>query len=113
MSAYMKAFNKLTKWRMVLTGWQLGTRTDTDPEAQAVRDHREATLIQRAEISALVGILIDKGVFTLEEFETKSAEEAGHLEAILEERFPGFKATDFGMTMDTTLARETTKNWKP
>src|SRR5438067_1656730 len=39
------ALNRLTKWRSVFCGWQLGTRSSTDPEAQAVRDHREATML--------------------------------------------------------------------
>lgn len=60
---YFDALNKLTKWRMVFAGWQLGTRPKGDPECDAVRDHREATMIQRVEISALSRLLIKKRHF--------------------------------------------------
>lgn len=59
--------NRLCKWRSILAGWQLGTRADTDPECQAVRDHREVTLLLRAEVNALTQLLVCGGVFTEEE----------------------------------------------
>lgn len=37
----MNALNILTKWRVLFTGWQLGTRPKGDPEGDAVREHRE------------------------------------------------------------------------
>ena len=46
-STMMRMFNRLCKWRTVLTGWQLGTRAKGDPEGDAVRDHREVTLLLR------------------------------------------------------------------
>ena len=39
-----EACNRLTKWRSVFAGWQLGTRAKGDPECDAVRDHREVTI---------------------------------------------------------------------
>jgi hypothetical protein len=35
------------------------------------------------------------------------------MQAMLEKSFPGFKATDDGMHIDTKLAAETMKGWKP
>jgi len=42
------ALNVLAKWRAHFSGWQLGTRPKGDPEGDAVRDHREATILLRA-----------------------------------------------------------------
>ena len=105
--------NRLAKWRMVFASWQLGTRVKGDPECDAVRDHREATMVLRAEVTALSALLIQKGVFTHDEFVAAIEKEAEELSKMFEERFPGFKATDGGMTVDTTQAHDTTKNWRP
>jgi hypothetical protein len=103
MTAGMRALNRLAKWRAILTGWQLGTREKGDPTSDAVRDHREVTLLLRAEVSALVMLLIEKGVFTAEEIDQQLVIEAQHLERGLEKRFPGARASDDGMHLDTAL----------
>lgn len=105
--------NRLAKWRGLLAGWQLGTRPDTDPECQAVRDHREATLMQRAEITAIVGLLVDKGVFTIEEFTDRCGSEADLLCMALEAKFPGVHATDDGLSIEPQRAVEWMKGWRP
>lgn len=105
--------NKLCKWRTVFAGWQLGTRPKSDPESQAVRDHREVTILLRLEVSALAGLLIAKGVFTHEEFAEQLGEEAAHLDAQYEKRFPGMKATDMGIEINIAEAHETMKGWRP
>lgn len=104
---------RLAKWRMVLAGWQLGTRADTDPECQAVRHHREATLFLRAEVTALTALLIERGVFTLADFEKQLDIEAAALDKAFEQKFPGFKATDIGISIDVKQAAETMKGWRP
>lgn len=111
----LKALNKLTKWRSVFAGWQLGTRSDTDVEAKALKDHREQSMVLRVEVTALVGLMLEKGVFTLEEFQNAVALEAGELEKMLERKFPGFRATDDGMSMDliTIQKHGTTDGWRP
>lgn len=109
----MSAVQRLAKWRAVFAGWQLGTRAKGDPECDAVRDHREVTILLRAEVNALTGMLIKKGVFTAEEFTAQLEEEAEHLSAQYARRFPGFKATDIGMDMNIALARDTMQGWKP
>lgn len=107
------ACQRLAKWRMVFTGWQLGTRSQTDPEAQAVRDHREATILLRAEVNALTALLIDKGGITLEQFQAQLLTEVEELSRAYEKRFPGFKATDYGMKINAVIAADTTRGWRP
>ena len=63
-----RTLNKLAKWRTLFAGWQLGTRPDSDPECQAVRDHRDLSLMARIDINALLALLIRKGVFTEQEW---------------------------------------------
>ncbi len=107
------ALNRLTKWRTVFTGQQLGTRPKGDPECDAVRDHREVTILLRCEMTAVTRLLIDNGVFTYEEWQKAMIEEANLLSKDYEKKFPGFHATDIGMQMDVKKAHETTKHWKP
>lgn len=109
---YYAAMNRLTKWRAVFAGWQLGTRPKGDPECDAVRDHREATICLRVEVSALSKLLIDKGIFTLEEYQQGLINEAELLSKDYEKKFPGMKATDIGIQYDRRAA-ETMKDWIP
>ena len=109
----MAALNRLAKWRMVFAGWQLGTRPKGDPESDAVRDHREVTILPRAEMNALLGLLPRKGVLTGEEWSAALDREAEQLSKDYARRFPGFRATDSGMVMDAQQAAETTKGWRP
>jgi hypothetical protein len=104
--------NRLVKWRSVFAGWQLGTRSINDSECQAVRDHREVTILMRTEISAMIKLLTDKGFFTVEEFQKGMIEEAELLSKDYERKFPGMKATDVGIQYDSR-ASETMKHWKP
>lgn len=108
----MRALNILTKWRVLFTGWQLGTRPKGDPEGEAVRDHREVTILLRAEVSALTGLLIAKGVFTANEFDAALETEAGLLAKDYERRFPGVTAHENGLTLDKRTL-PWMKGWKP
>lgn len=107
-----RSMNRLAKWRSVFAGWQLGTRPLGDPECDAVRDHREATLILRAEVTALTKLLIDAQVFTEGEHAKALADEAELLSKDMERKFPGMRATDEGIQYDKR-AVQTMKNWKP
>ncbi len=109
----LATLNRLTKWRSTFAGWQLGTRSIEDPESQAVRDHREVTILMRAEINVFTKLLLDKQIFTREEFQKQLIDEAEHLSKQYEQKFPGFKSTDLGMEIDPVVAKETVKNWKP
>jgi hypothetical protein len=109
------ALNRLTKWRSVFASWQLGTRSDTDPECRAVKDHRELTILLRAEVSVLTGLLLKKGVFSEEEFEVALENEADELSADYSKRFPGMEATEHGIAYDIAKLREhgTMDGWLP
>lgn len=112
-SRLMRALNILAKWRQPFAAWQLGTRSDRDAECKAVKDHREVTILMRAESNALLGLLVKKGVFTVEEFQTQLTEEAEVLAKEYENKFPGLKATETGISYDIPIARETMKDWRP
>jgi len=107
-----RALNILTKWRVLFTGWQLGTRPKGDPEGDAVRDHRELTILLRAEVTAFTALLRAKGVFTDDEWLAALEREAGLLAASYERRFPGVTATEDGLTIDKR-ALAWMKGWKP
>jgi hypothetical protein len=106
------ALNVLGKWRTLLTGWQLGTRPKGDPEGDAVRDHREVTLLLRAEQSALSAALLKKGVISPQEWADALEQEAQQLNADLEKRFPGVIASAAGLHIDKR-ALPWMKGWKP
>lgn len=98
---------------MIFTGWQLGTRTEDDPEAQAVRDHREVTMLLRAEVNALVSLLLRKQAFTEKEWADELLRESELLCRNYEQRFPGARATDSGMRIDPLKAKEWMGKWRP
>jgi hypothetical protein len=110
---YQTALNKVAKIRTLLTGWQLGTRPKGDPEGDAVRDHREQSLLLRVEMTAVVALLIEKGVFTLDEFYGKVADEADQAVLDYQDKFPGVTITDHGLTMDPSRIAAWMKTWKP
>jgi hypothetical protein len=81
----------------------------------AVRDHREVTILLRAEVTALTGLLIEKGVFTAQEFTDALGREAELLSADYARRFPGLEATDHGIAYDVEKVRKhgTMDGWLP
>lgn len=105
--------NKLTKWRAVFTGWQLGTRPIGDPEAQAVRDHRELSILLRVELSAIARLLVEKKLITVEEYDKVMIEEASILDKAYERKFPGYKSSLDGMVIDPKVVKDTIKGWRP
>lgn len=105
----VRALNRLARWRTVFASWQLGTRSDTDGECEAVKDHREATMLLRAEVSALVALLMNKGLFTRVDFTEQLGKEAELLMRAYEKHFPGFRTDDDGVVLDVPVANETIK----
>lgn len=101
--------NKLCKWRRFFASWQLGTRLEGDGEFQAVVNHRELSILLRAELSALTAVLIAKGAFTQAEFQDAVEAEAKRLDHDYEEAYPGFRSTPDGMHMKLPEAAETMK----
>jgi hypothetical protein len=108
-----RALNRLAKWRSVFAGWQLGTRPRGDPEAEAVRDHREVTILLRAEVNALAALLIEHGAFSLEDWDKQLALEAAALERAYEKKFPGAHADDDGMHFDMARAQGWMAKFRP
>lgn len=107
--AYEQAVQRLCKWRAVFLGWMLGTLPDNTPGLKAHKDRVDAQLMTRVEINALTALLIKKGVFTTEEFMAQVVEECEHHSRVLEKTFPGYKATDEGMSMDVQEVQKTMK----
>jgi hypothetical protein len=108
-----RVLNTLAKWRSVFAGWQLGTRPNTDPECQAVRDHRELTMLLRAEVNALTKLLLDAGVITPRALTEQVIVEAEYLSKSYERKFPGMSATPDGIAYSLPEAVETMKGWLP
>lgn len=101
------ALNKLCKWRRFFASWQLGTRLESDGEARAVASHRELSILLRAEVNALTGLLIARGVFTQAEYGAALEAEAKRLDHDYEEQYPGWRSTADGMSMKFPEAAET------
>jgi hypothetical protein len=97
----------LFRWRTVFASWQLGTRSDQDAECNAIKDHRHVTLSLRAEVNALTALLLAKGVISKDEFDLAMITECEHLCSILEKRFPGFTATEQGLSITLPEAQAT------
>lgn len=108
--AVREALERLGKWRQVFASWQLGTRSAEDGECRAVRDHREVTIMLRAEVSALTHLLIERRVFTLEEFTVALEAEAILLDEDYSQKFPGYRSTPEGMAMDLSVATQTMRD---
>jgi hypothetical protein len=103
------ALNRLCKWRTVLAGWHLGTKAAHEPGVAAMRDLQDFRLVVRAEVTALTALLIDKGVFTVAEYQAALAREAVELEQEMQRSFPGYRATDDGISITPDVAEETNR----
>lgn len=105
--------NKLCKWRSVLAGWHRGTASimtggKPTPGVAAMRDLMDKWLIMRAENSAIVALLVEKGVFKEEEFVDQLMAEADRIDKDMERVFPGFRTSDDGIVIfDALLAQRT------
>lgn len=106
-SLTMAAVNRLGKWRTALAGRILGTRAKGDPESDGFRDLFDKLLILRAEVSALVILLAEKGQLTHVEWLRQLQIEAEALSQLYEKQMPGFRTTGTGLTMDVEQATRT------
>jgi hypothetical protein len=109
MGDVMKALNRLCKWRTVLAGWHLGTKMKFEPGVPAMRDLQDNRLIVRVELTALTYLLFEKGIITKAEWEAAVEREADELDKMYRRKFPGYTATDTGITIDPELAQETNR----
>jgi hypothetical protein len=108
-----RVINRLCKWRAHYTGWMLGTRPSTDPQAQATRDVFERLILLRCEMTALTGLLIEKGVFNARQLTEHMVDEAEKLSADYAKRWPGCQASDDGMHYKLPEAAESMHGWLP
>ena len=103
------ALEKLAKWRKFFASWQVGTVPAGDGRYKAVADHREVSILMRAELSALTGLLLRKGTFTEQEWRDALELEAKQLDHDYEERFPGWRSLPEGLSMKMPEAAETAR----
>lgn len=103
----MAALDKLCKWRKFFASWQLGSTSAQDGRYKAVANHRELSILLRAEVSALAGLLLRKGVFTEREWQDALEAEAKRLDHDYEENYPGWRSVPDGMSMKMPEAAET------
>ena len=101
------ALNKLCKWQKFYASWQLGTRPKDDGELRALTHHLELSILLRAEVSALTGLMLRKGVFTQDEWSAALEAEAKLLDHDYEESYPGWRSTPDGLSMKMPEAGET------
>lgn len=104
----LDALNKLCKWRSILAGWHLGSKGLGEPGVPAMRDLMDKWLVMRCENTALTALLIERKLFTAEEFTQQVLAEAAYLDKQLELQFPGFAANEEGIEVyDIELVQET------
>lgn len=107
--AYNRATQKLCKWRGVFIAWMHGTVAEGTPGLKAHKDRVDLQIMYRVEINALTALLIKKGVFTVEEFMAQVIEECELKEKEYEGKFPGYKSTDEGISIDIAVVQQTMK----
>lgn len=103
-----EALEKLCKWRSLLAGWHGGSGLVDAPGVKALRDEADHRLIVRVELNALLGLLIQKGVFTVEEFDRALEVEAKQYDKEMAVKFPGFRATAAGLEIFSMDLAQTT-----
>lgn len=108
------ALQKFTKWRAVFAGWQLGTMSIENETCRAVRDHRELTMLMRAELNAFIALGVKKNLFTMEDWQAEVLDQVQHLDKAYERKFPGFRTQAYGVEIyNPQLAADTTRHWAP
>jgi hypothetical protein len=106
-----EALNRVSKWRSVLAGRIWGTEAKS-PKTRGQVDIFEKLIILRCEASALVALLVAKGVFTIDEMNAQVIEEADALDLAYSLQFPGIRAVDDGIEIyDVLKAVQTMKGW--
>lgn len=103
----MDYLNILCKWRSFFAGWHLGTKASTDGPTRAIRNQYDLIIVTRVECNALARLLIEKKVFTAEEWTNAVQDEARILADKYSEAYPGIRATEDGLHMDLPEAAET------
>lgn len=105
------AVNRLCRFKMVLARWQLGNRENGDQEFEAVCDTRSLLLILRAEVNALLSVLVDTRIIKHTDFDKALEATANRDNTNLSLRFPGYYGTDEGLAVDVRIAEATDKKY--
>lgn len=106
------AVNRLCRFKTVLARWQLGSgNLESDPEFDAVCDQRALLLILRAEVNALLSLLVDTRIIKHEDFDRELQATANRDNTNLSLRFPGYYGTDEGLAVDVRIAEATNKKY--
>jgi hypothetical protein len=107
-----EAMAHLAQWRKVLMRRQCGLNNaaGVPQNAGAIEEHHEATLTTQAQLAAVMHLLVTKGICTMAEFDAALGQAAQDATATLEQRFPGFTASDHGVAQDAR-ANDTMAGW--
>lgn len=108
---YEDAMQRVVRWHTVLTGRVLGSRLEDDPQCKGYRDIFDKMILLRVEVTALTGLLLDKGIFTLDEFMEKCRTEAEELDKAYQLSFPGVRTILNGIVIEPSVFVETARGW--
>lgn len=97
MPDFEAVLNRLCKWRNYYASWQVGRYAKGEREFDAIADHRELSILLRVELTSVVSLLIEKGVFTVDEFVAKLDDEGVNLMEIYCHSHPGVFASGAGL----------------
>lgn len=108
-AAARRKLEKVGKWRSILAGRILGTRPDSDPATQGIRDLLDKAVTLRVEVTTITRLLLEKGVVTPDEWFAVMGEEADFIDKAYEAEWPGIHTTDYGVTIENPEGVETIK----
>jgi hypothetical protein len=103
------AMEKLGKWRGLYAGWWFGTRRLDEAQARAARDNFDRTIMLRCEVNAFTALCLQKGLWSVGEWQQQLLEEIERMDAALEEKWPGFRTDSTGLIMTPAIAHDTMK----
>lgn len=108
---YEDALQRVVRWHTVLAGRVLGSRAEDDPQCKGYRDIFDKMILLRVEMTAMTGLLLEKGIFTMDEFMEKCRTEAEELDKMYEKQFPGVQTHLNGIVIDPQVFVKTTRGW--
>ena len=111
-----RAAQRLQQFGRLAASRLFGTMLSTDGRSKAVVDEWERSLILRAEMNALVGLLIDKGIVTEAEWAARSVEALRHLADAHAKTWPELTVDETGIhihDMAAHAARAKAERWPP
>lgn len=101
---YTKLMARVSNWKLVLSNWHLGTRDATDGAYRALQEQYETAMRKNVKLDALVEVLLLHGVVNAADLLNKQIEVAQRLNAELEAKFKGARATDTGISTTPEFA---------